>query len=719
MNQTLLAGGNLHKSAEVHQPGYTAGVVGTGLRIIDNGVDNGHGALALLLINAGDKHMSILFHIHLDLALGADLLDDFSAGADNFADLLHRDHGREHLRCILRQLGARLGNGLEQDLVDDIVTGHMGLVQSLFDDFRGQTRDFQVHLNSGNTLVGTGHLEVHIAEEVLDALDVHHGHPAVALGDQATGDTGHRRLDRNTGVHQGQGAAADRTLGSGAVGGQHLRDQAQRIGEFLHAGDHGQQGALCQGAMADLAAAGAAAGLGLAHRIGGEVVVVNIALFGLAVDAVQHLGIADRAQGGHGQHLGLAAGEQTGAVYAGQQAHFGGQRADFIHLAAVHALLLIQQPAAHDELLGLIHALVNLRFLTGIQRVEVLVYFFINGLQALIADGLIVRIHGQLYVLHRKLLHGLEHIVVGLVARIGELLLADLLLDALDKLDDLLVALMTGHNAVEHILVAHLIGAGLDHRHPAVRRGHGHCHLADLALLLGGVHHELAIHQAHRNAADRAVPRDIGNTQGDGRTDHGRDLRRAVGIHAHHRADDGHIVAHILGEQRADRAVNHTADQNGLIRGTALPFQERTRNTAHRIQLLLKIHGQREEVHTVTGFSRGRRGHMHHGLAIADQALAVGQLAHFAGFHNQRTACEFGLEYAILFKHAFSSIHFCLLLLIQESNGREKHRCILAIKPKGSRSPPHGGCPPRFTAKNTALPAKTFVSDDGKAGNKS
>ena len=44
--------------------------------------------------------------------------------------------------------------------------------------------------------------------------------------------------------------------------------------------------------MADLAAAGAAAGLGLAHRVGGEVVLMHIALAGGAVDAVQDLGVA-------------------------------------------------------------------------------------------------------------------------------------------------------------------------------------------------------------------------------------------------------------------------------------------------------------------------------------------------------------------------------------------------------------------------------------------
>ena len=48
--QPLLARGNLHKGAEVHQPGDPAIVVGARLRIVDNGIHNIQGPLALLQI---------------------------------------------------------------------------------------------------------------------------------------------------------------------------------------------------------------------------------------------------------------------------------------------------------------------------------------------------------------------------------------------------------------------------------------------------------------------------------------------------------------------------------------------------------------------------------------------------------------------------------------------------------------------------------------------
>ena len=49
---------------------------------------------------------------------------------------------------------------------------------------------------AGDALLGAADLEVHVAVEVLEALDVDHRHPAVPFGNQAAGDAGDRRLDR-------------------------------------------------------------------------------------------------------------------------------------------------------------------------------------------------------------------------------------------------------------------------------------------------------------------------------------------------------------------------------------------------------------------------------------------------------------------------------------------------------------------------------------------
>ena len=131
----------------------------------------------------------------------------------------------------------------------------------------------------------------------------------------------------HAGVHQGQGGAADRALGGGAVGGKHLRNEPHGVGELLHRGEHRDSSArLRQGAVADLPAAGAAGRAGLADRVGGEVVLMHIALFGPPRRCRRGSGRSRNwPEGGDGQHLGLAAGKQAGAMDAGQQTHFGGR----------------------------------------------------------------------------------------------------------------------------------------------------------------------------------------------------------------------------------------------------------------------------------------------------------------------------------------------------------------------------------------------------------
>ncbi len=78
----------------------------------------------------------------------------------------------------------------QHDLIQDVAAGLVGLVEGFLDDVVGQAVVLEVHLDGGDALPGAADLEVHLAVEVLHALNVEHGHPAVALGDQAAGDAG-------------------------------------------------------------------------------------------------------------------------------------------------------------------------------------------------------------------------------------------------------------------------------------------------------------------------------------------------------------------------------------------------------------------------------------------------------------------------------------------------------------------------------------------------
>ena len=164
--------------------------------------------------------------------------------------------------------------------------------------------------------VGAGHLEVHVAQVVFHPGDVGEHHVVVALFDEAHGDAGHRAGDRHAGVHQGEGGGAHAGHGAGAVGFQGLRDQADGVGELLFIGHHGNESPLGEGAVTDLAPAGAAHEAGLTHAEGRELVVMHEALGLFDIEPVDALLVAGGAQREQGEHLGLATGEQAGAVGA-------------------------------------------------------------------------------------------------------------------------------------------------------------------------------------------------------------------------------------------------------------------------------------------------------------------------------------------------------------------------------------------------------------------
>ncbi len=199
-------------------------------------------------------------------------------------------------------------------------------------------------------------------------------------------------------------------------------------------------------------------------------------------------------------------------------------------------------------------------------------HLVIDWQQPGVPDSLVVRIHGSADILFGKGLDGLKHLRLRLIAGVGELLLANLSLNALDKRNNLLVGLMSCHDAIVHILVRDLVGASLNHGNALTGRGHGHSHLGNLPLGRGGVNHVLAVNQAHRDPGDRAVPGNIRDGEGNGGAHHCGDFRRAVLVRRHDGADDRHVVAHILWEQRADRPVNHPAGEDGLLAGAAFPL---------------------------------------------------------------------------------------------------------------------------------------------------
>ena len=185
-----------------------------------------------------------------------------------------------------------------------------------------------------------------------------------------------------------------------------------------------------------------------------------------------------------------------------------------------------------------------------------------------------------------------------------------------------------------------------------------------LALLLGGVQHDLAVHQAHLHAADGAVPGDVGHGSDQRGADHTGDLGAAIRVQAHDGHGDADVVAHLLGEQRAHGAVHHAAGQDGALAGAALTAHKAAGDAACGVELFLILHVQGEEIHALAGLGAHDHVAHHAGLAVADQGAGVGQAAHLAHFHLERAAGQHGLVDLVVLKGLFAGTKFnCHLVL--------------------------------------------------------
>ena len=342
-------------------------------------------------------------------------------------------------------------------------------------------------------LVGAGYLEVHVAEEVLDALDVGEDDDVVAFLDEAHGDAGNRRLDGHAGVHEGQRGTAGGSHGGRAVGLEHLGHDADGVRELVLARQHRDERALGKGAMADLAALRGAHAADFAGAVRREVVLVHVALALDRLDGVEALPLVEHAERADGKHLGLAALEQAGAVHARQVAGNDVQRADLLGRAAVGALAGLDDHGAHRVLLEQL----QLGGDVGAPGGELFLGELL-GLDAVLQLGDLA--HARLLV---GVLQGGGHLGlerrdalgdgrVGLMDGPFALLDVAAVEEALLRLAELGDGRLAERHGGQHVLLGNLLGARLDHRDVVGRAGDDEVEVGIRLLLVGGVADEVA-----------------------------------------------------------------------------------------------------------------------------------------------------------------------------------------------------------------------------------
>ena len=209
VDQPLLAGQDLDEGAEVHDPGHLAQVLLANLDVSRQALDPADRLLRRLAGGGCDLDGAVVLDVDLGARLGGDLADHLAAGADHVADLVDGDLHGVDARRVGRQLAAA-GADHRGHLVQDEEPANPGLLERITHDLGCDAGDLDVHLQRRHTLRGPGHLEVHVTVAVFLARDV--GEHRIAsggrIGDEPHRHATHWRLDRDTGIHQRQGAAA-------------------------------------------------------------------------------------------------------------------------------------------------------------------------------------------------------------------------------------------------------------------------------------------------------------------------------------------------------------------------------------------------------------------------------------------------------------------------------------------------------------------------------
>ena len=291
VQQAVFGRRQLHEGAEGLDVDHRALELLAHLGLFDNQFDAALGLLAAR-IGRGDEDRAVLLDVDVRAGLLLQAADDLAARANDVANLVHRHVDRDDARRELGQLLARRGD-LGQHGLEYARAPAFGLRQRLGQDVGGQALGLVVHLQSRDAFGRARDLEVHVAQEVLEALDVGQDDVAVAFLDKAHGHARDRALDGHAGVHQGQRRAAGRGHRRRAVGLHHLGDDADGVGEGLLVGQHRLERAAGQGAVPQFAALRGAHAAGLARAVGREVVVVDVTLALGRVDGVEALPLAE------------------------------------------------------------------------------------------------------------------------------------------------------------------------------------------------------------------------------------------------------------------------------------------------------------------------------------------------------------------------------------------------------------------------------------------
>ena len=416
--------------------------------------------------------------------------------------------------------------------------------------------------------------------------------------------------------------------------------------------------------MADLAASRTTGALRLADAVGREIVLMDVSLLGDRGEVVDDLSFRHRSQRSDGERLCLAAGEERRSVNTREQSDFTGDRADFRQLSAIRTDTFIRDGVTDDFLRQMVERICHIREMFRVNVSEMCHRFLLRSSDIAIA--------AQLIRIEDRLLQGLGRerfdIFFDLCRDFREsqhaLFLADFFDDLLLETADFLDRLMTEHDRIEDFFLRCFLRAAFDHHDRFFRAGDRHIHRGRCHLFLCRVDDILAIHAAHADTGDRAVPRDIGNTDGRRCADHAAQLRCIVIVDREDRRYDMDIISASFIKQRTDRTVDQTRAEDRRISRTAFTAKESPRHLADSIHLLFIVDSQREEIRAFARLLARRSSDEDSGIPISDQYSAIRLLGHFTSLNDQWTTGQFHFKCFEQFLFLLSKCFFIRLFII-------------------------------------------------------
>ena len=185
---------------------------------------------------------------------------------------------------------------------------------------------------------------------------------------------------------------------------------------------------------------------------------------------------------------------------------------------------------------------------------------------------------------------------------------------------------------LDEVLFGNFMSRAFDHDDVVFRADVNEIEIALVALVVGRIRDELAIHSPDAHGADRTGERNVGNSQRGGGAVDRENVGIILTIRAQEHRDDLGVVKIARGKERTQRAIRHARGERFLFGRAAFAFEIAAGKFADRGRLFAVIDRERKPILAFLDFGGGDGADEHHGVAAGNDDGAVGELRDFAGF---------------------------------------------------------------------------------------